>query len=308
MYESVLGLKKPIFGLDIGFHTLKVIQLKGEGAGSKLFGVSEVPIEPKTLSKEGIRDKKKIAEAILSALKIAKPHPINARIVSSALPESLVFTKSIGIPSMTPQEINKNIPYQASEFFPIPPQEMYIDWQIVGRLPGQNLVDVLVVAAPKKIVDSLAETIQMAGLELSNLETKPVAVVRALIPTFDQGPYLLVDIGAKTSGIICYDQGTIKMTSTISIGGDDLGKELEPNLKGLNSEILHLIKYYQNRIGQATIFKKIILAGGGANIPELVNLIEKQTKIKTEIGWPQIQIKTYNSKFAAAIGLAMKKI
>ena len=308
MYESVLGLKKPIFGLDIGYQTLKVIQLKGDGAGARLLGVGEVPIEPKTVSKEGIKDKKKAAESIIAAIKIAKPHSISAKIVSSALPESLVFTKSIGLPNMTPQEINKNIPYQASEFFPIPPQEMYIDWQIVGQLPGKNLVDVLVVAAPKRIVDSFAETIQMAGLELSSLETKPVAVVRALIPPSDPGPYLIADVGAKTSGIICYDQRTIKITSTISSGGDDLAKDLEPNLKNLISEILHLIKYYQNRIGQATIFRKIILTGGGANIPNLAPLMENQTKIKTEIGWPQIQLKTFNPKFAAAIGLAMKKI
>lgn len=308
MYEGVLGIKKPIFGLDIGYQTLKVMQLKGEGPGAKLLGVAEVKIEPKTLDKDGIKNQRKAAEAIWMAMKSAKPHPITARVVSAALPESLVFTKSVDLPNMRAEEINKNIPYQAGEFFPIPPNEMYMDWQIVGQLPGKNLIDVLVVAAPKKIVDSFAEVIKLAGLELSSLETKPVAVVRALIPRNDSGPYLILDIGVKTSGIICFDQGTIKLTSTVSCGGDDLARDFQANIDNLASEIVHLIKYYQNRIGQATIFRKIVLAGGGANLPNVTTSIEHSTKIKTEIVWPIIKTKTYHPKFATVIGLAMKKI
>ncbi len=308
MYESILGLKKPIMGLDIGYQTLKVMQLSGEGAFARLSGVVEIAIEPRTLTKEGIKDKKTLATKILEGLKSAKPHPISARVVSSALPESLVFTKSIDIPKMTENEINKNIPYQASEFFPVPANELYLDWQIVGTLPDKNHVDVLVVGAPKIILNSLAETIKLAGLELASMETKPVSDARALISANDSGPYLLLDIGAKSSSIICFDQGTIKLTSTVACGGDDIAQNFQLSIKNISSEIVHLVKYYQNRVGQATIFKKIILAGGGANIPEINTALETSTRTKTEISWPVIKTKTYNPKFATVIGLAMKQI
>lgn len=308
MYESVLGFKKPILGLDIGYKTLKVMQLRGDGHGATLYGVAEIQIPPKSLGKDGIKEKKAISQAIIAAMRSARPHAITARIISSALPESLVFTKSIDLPTMTTQEINKNIPYQAGEFFPIPPSETYMDWQVVGALPGTNTTDVLVVAAPKIIIDSFAETIKMAGLELMSLETKPVADVRALIPANDRGPYLILDIGAKTSSLTCYDQGTIKLTSTISVGGDDLTNDFQPNLKNIATETIHFVKYYQNRIGQATIFHKIILAGGGVNVTGFGKALEEATRIKTEITWPIIKTKTYNPKFTTVIGLAMKRI
>lgn len=308
MYESVLGFKKPILGLDIGYKTLKVMQLRGDGPGASLLGVAEIQIPPRSLGKEGIKEKEVIAKAITNAMLSAKPHSITARIVSSALPESLVFTKSVDLPTMTTKEINKNIPYQAGEFFPIPPSETYMDWQVVGELPGTNTTDVLVVAAPKIIIDSFAETIKMAGLELMSLETKPVADVRALISGNDRGPYLILDVGAKTSSLTCYDQSTVKLTSTISIGGDDLTNDFQPNLKNIATEIIHFAKYYQNRIGQATIFRKIILSGGGANTNGLRKTLEDATRIKTEITWPIIKTKTYNPKYATVIGLAMKRI
>ncbi|OGD57142.1 hypothetical protein A2V71_01765 [Candidatus Berkelbacteria bacterium RBG_13_40_8] len=308
MFEGVLGIKKPTFGLDIGYQTLKVVQIKGKGSGAHLIGAAEVAISPGVLTKEGVREPQKVAAVIKEAMKIAKPHSVSARIVSSALPESLVFTKSLSLPKMTLQEINKNIPYQATEFFPIPAEETHMDWQIVGTNPTNNTIEVLVVAAPKVLVSSLIETVKIAGLELMGLETKPVAVTRALVPQNDPGPYLLLDIGAKTSGLTCYDRGTIRLTSTAAIGGDEIQKDFAESLKVLASEAIHLMKYYQNRIGQAQIFKKVILAGGGANIAKVSETIESLTKIKTEIGMPQVKLKAYDPRFATAMGLAMKEI
>jgi len=308
VFEGVLGIRKPIFGLDIGYQTMKVVQVKGGGRRASLLGAAEVAIPAHSLSKDGVKDKQKIAQIILQAMKAARPHSISARIVSSALPESLVFTKSLDLPRMTSEEINKNIPYQATEFFPIPADETYMDWQIVGSHPVNNTMEVLVVAAPKILVDSLIGVVALAGLELLGLETKPSAVVRAIVPPAEPGPYLILDIGAKTTGLTCYDQGTIKLTSTAAIGGNEIQKDFAATLKVLSSEIIHLIKYYQNRIGQAQIFRKIMLAGGGANLERVPETIEALTKIKTEIGLPQIRLKNYDPKFATAIGLAMKEI
>jgi len=306
LFEGILGIKKPIFGLDIGYQTMKLVQIKGHGKNARLLGAIEVPIMAGVLSKDGVREKQKLAQTIRQAMNTARPHAIAARIVSSALPESLVFTKSIDLPKMSLKEINKNIPYRATEFFPIPPEETFMDWQVVGQ--DDDKTEVLVVATPKVLVNALSEVMSSAALELMGLETKPVSITRALIDPQDKNTYLVIDIGAKTTGLTCYDQQTIKLTSTIAIGGDKLQSDFAGGVKALSQEIIHLIKYYQNRIGQAQIFHKIILAGGGANISKIPEAIEGLIKIKTEIGQPQMNIKSYDPRFATAIGLAMRDI
>lgn len=306
MFESILGIKKPIFGLDIGYRTMKLVQVHGSGKKAEFRGAIEVPITEGSFTKDGIREKKLLASQIQQAMIAAKPHPITAKVVSSALPESLVFTKSIQLPKMSVKEVNKTIPYQATEFFPIPAEETFMDWQIVGQ--NENNIDVLVVAAPKILVKDIVEVVSLAGLELMGLETKPAAISRALVNQQYKGAFLLLDIGAKTSGLTCYDQQTIKLTSTIAIGGDNLQTDFAGSIRLLSSEILHLIKYYQNRIGKAEIFTKIILSGGGANVDKTIDLIENLTKIKAEIGQPQFPLKGYDPRFATAIGLALKDI
>lgn len=307
MFETVLGIKKPTFGLDIGHATMKMVQVKGAGPTARLAGAVEVAVPEKSITKDGIKEKKKLAEIIKAAVGEAKPASITAKIVSSALPESLVFTKLIDLPQMTHKELAKNIPYQATEFFPLPVEETYMDWQVVGTLPNNSL-EVLVVAAPRVLVDHLTETVKLAGFELMGLETKPIALIRALMKPKEPGPVVLIDIGATNTALICFDQGTLKLTSTLTFGGDQIKLEPAESIKNLSTEVMHLIKYYQNRLGQAQVFKKIILAGGGANIHQVTIVLQQLLKIKTEVGQPLIRLKNYDPKFAASIGLAMKEI
>ncbi len=307
MFETVLGIKKPTFGLDIGHATMKMVQVKGAGATARLAGAVEVAVPENSVTKDGIREKKKLAEMIKAAVKEARPASIGAKIVSSALPESLVFTKLIDLPQMTQKELEKNIPYQATEFFPLPVEETYMDWQVVGTLPNDS-IEVLVVAAPRILVDHLIETVRLAGFELMGLETKPIALIRALVKTKEPGPIVLIDIGATNTALICFDQGTLKLTSTLTFGGDKIKLEPAESIKNLSTEVMHLIKYYQNRLGQAQVFKKIVLAGGGANIHQVPIVLQSLLKIKTEVGQPLIRLKNYDPKYAVSIGLAMKEI
>lgn len=307
MFEGVLGIKKPTFGLDIGHATMKMVQVKGTGPLARMTGAAEVSVPEDSITKDGIKDKKKLAEIIKAAVREAQPSTITAKIVSSALPESLVFTKLIDLPQMTKKELDKNIPYQATEFFPIPVEETYMDWQIIGTLPN-NSIEVLVVAAPRKLVNDLIETVKLAGFELMGLETKPIATIRALVRPHEAGPIILVDIGATNSALVGFDQGSLKLTSTLTFGGDEIKVDPTEKIKALAEEILHVAKYYQNRIGQAQVFRKIILAGGGANIHQIPIVLQQLTKIHTEVGQPIIRLKNYDPKYAVAIGLALKEI
>jgi len=303
----VLGLKSATFGLDIGFNTLKVVEVKGTGKGAHLVGAAELPIPENSLNKNGIQKRNELSQVIRQATLVAKPHRIGANIAVCGLPESLVFTKTLDLPKMNDAEIAKNIPFQAKDFLPLPIEETYMDWQTVGILPDGK-IEVLMVATPKVIVDAIIDTVKLAGFELLGLDTKPVALTRALVEEKDTNGYLILDIGAQTSSITCYDQGTVKLTSTIACGGDKVREEPTSALKVISNEVMHSVKYYQNRIGQTQVFRKIILAGGGANLPDVARIIEGLLKIRTEIGKPVADIKDYNPKFASALGLAMKEI
>lgn len=346
------------FGLDIGYDTLKVVQLKGKKHHLSLHAFNTVPIPPNSLTRTEIKESAKIAKSLRQALNEAKPHRIDASYAISAIPESFVFSKIVTLPQMKPADLEKTIAFEASEIFPIPLEEVYLDWQILGHTnlpptpiaaahtpapkkpvdiaphkpakpankpthpPTTNAsMEVLVIAAPRKLVQSYQALLKEAGLELAILETKPIAVARSLMLPNDKSGFLFLDIGAEASSISIIDDGILRFTGTAATGGQTIIKaisesqnlpteQIEQMLKSsqmtqaneqqyqalkqavspIADEVNHAIRFYYNRIQTEGRINTLRLAGGGANFTAINEIITEQTGCKTETGNPLINI------------------
>lgn len=323
MFDNLTG-SKDVFGLDIGYNTLKIAELRQTGNTYRIFGYNEVAVPNNCIQKTGIKNKEELTKIIINATKNAKPNSISTKKVCTALPESLVFTKIIKVPYMKKEELDKAIPYEVAEFFPLPLEEMIIDWHIYYKnKKSKDNLEVLVVGAIKSLVKDFIEVTKNAGLELVSLETKPIAASRVLINESQKGVTALVDIGSETSSVSIFDNGELKMTGTVKSGGNVLTNELAKIsnidlldaekikmregiplesktdktkvileiLRPIVEEISNTIKYYQTRIKNSESFKEIILLGGGGALTNLTTVIEKELKIPTRIAVPWNKIK-----------------
>lgn len=318
------------FGLDIGFETIKLIQIEQFGKQKSLIGAIEVPLTDRILEQDRFRNIADTANLIKDSMKKAKPYPITAKKFVSALPETFVFSKTIELPKMTSKEYAQAVPAEASQYLPIPIEEVYLDYQILAIHPDKPVVDVLVVTAPKKLVDDYIEIAKLAGLELAALETKPLAVGRAVLSEKETDGTAIVHIGTEYSRISIWDNNNARLTSTVPIGQNQLFECLgymtglppkDTTLKltdhnkqdciiplgSIADELIKAIKYHQNRSYSPKPIKKIILCGSGLIVEGLDKYFEHEVKIKTETA----KIKFNNDKiispqFIVAYGLAMR--
>ena len=214
LLARLAGIEKDTFGLDIGYQSVKVIQLKRVGSmfALRAGGTSPSPKDP--FVKGRVRDKKALSIAITKA---ARDFHITASAAVSALPESLVFTKIIQMPKMAEEELQNAVPLEAASFIPFEPNQTYIDFQIVEQFA--QTYGVLVIAAPKTMVDDIFETVKLAGFDLSCLETKPIANARALIGKENRDIIMILDVGTRTSSLTICEGGMLKFTATLSFGG-----------------------------------------------------------------------------------------
>jgi len=197
-----------VFGLDIGYETLKLCEVKKHGKSVQVVGISEVPITERILERDRIKDKATTANLIKEARLKAKPGQIKAKRIVSTLPETFVFSKTIQVPKMPEKELRFAIPNEAAQYLPIPVEEVYIDYQILITHPDEALIDVLIAAAPKRLVDDYVEMAKMAGLELYALETKSIADGRAIINEKKQkDSVVILHIGTEVSRISIWDKG-----------------------------------------------------------------------------------------------------
>jgi type IV pilus assembly protein PilM len=52
---------------------------------------------------------------------------------------------------MSESEISTAVPVEAESFIPLPIEQVYLDWQILGRKEDKQ--EILIIASPKEFVD-----------------------------------------------------------------------------------------------------------------------------------------------------------
>lgn len=306
-----------ILGLDIGTKTIKAVQLEKQGDRFLLVaaGITSTPQGTPLGSEQDTAAK---AEAVKKLINDAK---ITARETNLSLPETHVFTRLIELPALTDEEVGSAISWQAESYIPIPLEEASIDYQIIGRRGQQNTVQasvqVLLVAAPRNLVDNYVRIAGLAGLAVGSVETEMMAISRSVSPT--NATVIIMDLGGSSTNLALVKSGQLVMTRSIATGGEALtravaknlgvspqqaeeykkayglskkqleGKvraSLESPLKIIADEIKKAIQYYKSELKMDDPVAEVILTGGSTGIPEITSFLAENLGIEIGIGDP----------------------
>lgn len=294
-------------GFDLGTLGFKIAELKRRFGYFTVVGQNQVILDSGTINRHGINQPEQLARLVAESFHQAKPRSIKNNQLIAALPESFIFTKSIDLPTGRPKEAIKTLQYtiqfEAAEIFPVPPDEVYLDYQ-VNSVTRQS-TKILVVAAPKAMVNDLIKVMDQSGFFVQAIETKALALARLFIRTSEKRSVIFCDIGASVSKLSIFHDSQLMVTLTTAIGAKNLRHRID-SAKNLGKEISNIIKYYQDKYQQKDWQpEKIIISGGGAHVPKVTSKLGDATKLPAEIGVPVIKIVGYDPQFAVAYGLSL---
>ncbi len=341
-----MSLFKPnsYVGIDIGTSGIKVVQLK-KNLVLEHYGKIELPYQ--LCRSESPKDLPKLTEALK---RVKKEANITSEFAQTALPGALVFTRILELPTMKDHEkIDQTVRWQARQYVPVPIGEVYLDWYTIN-VPSKikSLMQILIVAAPKTIVNHYLSVFQSAGFNLRGLEIEPFALQRSLIGNDERG-FVIVDIGASTTEINIVYKNSMLLNRNLDVGCQAMIKDIAENL-GIKEErayrFLKKFGFEPNKLaGQVTkalsrilndilaevgeirnLFRvkfgrdveKVILSGGGAKISYLSSFLQDQLGKEVILGdpWSRInypkhlegELRELGSSFAVAVGLAMREL
>src|SRR5579859_2686832 len=169
-------------GIDIGSKSIKLVELGWEAGKPFLKGAAVVGV--KDLSIDRMQDESEFATLAATIKKLVSDSKISSKHISIALPESQVFTRSIRLPLLTDAEIASAVKWQAEEIIPIPTKEAIFQYVVTERRENTQPPEVLVlvVGAPRTLVEKYVKVMSLAGLNVTSVETELIAVTRALAP------------------------------------------------------------------------------------------------------------------------------
>ena len=265
---SILTEKISPFAIDISDRSLKIIDIeKKKSFLSKKEKISlnfyfNKEIEPGIIEGGKIIKKDilvKIVKDLLKKLKVRK------KFVNLSLPEEKSFLRVIQLPFIEGIEnIKRSAFFEAENYIPLSLEEVYIDADIIGRSP-EGKINVLIAAAPRKIVNSYTEILKGAGLLLKGAEIESISLARALIKRdTNKGAFFIVDFGGTRTSFIIYSQGSLRFTTTLPLSSTSLTKTLSKKLK-INFEKAEKLK---REFGILPLKKVILKEKTGDNVLE----------------------------------------
>jgi type IV pilus assembly protein PilM len=195
--------------------------------------------------------------------------------------------------------------------------------------------DVMLVAAPKDIIEQYMEILQAAGLKLSSIEIKALSLYRllnstSLIPL--QGTYLVVDVNGTASDLSIFRGSELKITRSIPLNFTDkqMASEESPEdtlfaefmdrdvefrqtCNDLAHELERLMNFYRYTLNNREHeFDAVVLSGDVERISEILSALAERLSVpihlfQTAIGFGEDPM--FNRAFpayAVTLGLALR--
>lgn len=303
-------------GIDFGTHSVKAVELRDIA--------SEIPelvnlgsqITPKgVINSEDKADQTKLADVLKKMYDASK---IRNRSVVMALPEFSVFTRFLEFPGVKQEELKDAVYFEAKQYIPMPLNEVQLSYITIGFNEAKNAPRVLLVAAPKKIIDIYINIATGAGLELSAIETESVAMGRAMYRATKKKDLVMLDFGANSTDMSILSEGYLVFSQSIAIGSDSLTQSivnkfnfeysraeefkrnygvvenvlegkiynvLSPIVESILVEVRRGIEFYKNKT-LAAAPTEYLLNGDGALLPGLMEYVAKSLGVSVSIANP----------------------
>lgn len=337
-----------MLGIDIGSKTIKIVELEKVGSSYSLVASGVVGYSGPTVDK--MSEDKEMAAIAQVIKKLYSEARISSKEAVVSIPESLAFTRTIKFPPLTDAEIASAIKWEAEQYIPIPVNEAIIQHTVLKRNDAAGTdsgVMVLLVAAPRIIVEKYVKVVQMAGLTPIAVETELIALTRALAPP--DKTVLLVNLGGSSTNLAIVNHGLLSFSRSLPVAGDAFTRAVSQSLSitpqqaeeykkayGLSSSQLEgkikgaldsVVRLVSDEIKKAVNFyltqekgempTSLVMTGGSSGMPEILPVLSNTVGMEVLVGNPFVHVQV-NAAFAqklasfaplygVAVGLAMRE-
>jgi type IV pilus assembly protein PilM len=323
------------FGLDVGSSSIKALQLSQNGAGLKLEALGIAPLPPDVIVEGAIREPAVVTEAIQEAVGRAG---IGSKDAAIAVSGRELIIKKIQIPRIPAKELQEAMHLEAEHHIPFAIDEVYLDYHVVGK--PEETMNLILVAVKKSKVTEYVSVVEAAGLNPVVVDVDGFALGNQFElnqPEERREAVALVDIGASSMKTNVVRDGASIFARDIPFGGKNytqaiaqhlrisleqaeaakLGKEvgvpwdsivaaLEAVSRELSLEIQRTFDYFASTAESERI-GKILLAGGCALLPGLVDYLSSTWAIQVEVARPfdRIRVSAAHADTVAQAGPAL---
>ncbi len=235
--------KNQLVGLDIGSHSIKLVEIDDSKKGMILnnFGIISLPND--SIVEGNIKEMEVAASAIKSLFKNLNVKNKNVAVSISGFS---VIVKKITISKRNESELEDTIHEEAEQYIPFDISDVNLDYEILAtpkeEAEGEEeeteaekeseFMDIMLVAAKKDIIEDYESLIHLAGLNPVVMDVDAFALQNAFEISREDtsGCYAIINVGATELGINAVKDGVSMFTRDSSYGGSQITEAIMTKL------------------------------------------------------------------------------
>ena len=344
-----IAKKNLLVGLDIGSHSVKLVEIGDSKKGKVLQNFGVIGLPQNAVVEGSIKEMEIVASAVKNLYRNLK---LKNKNIATSISGYSVIVKKISIDRRGDSELESSIHDEAEQYIPFDISDVNLDFEILEtpaeeegeegeeeKPESSGLMDVMLVAAKKDMVEDYVSLLQLAGLNPVILDVDAFALQNAFeLATADtKGCFALVNVGAEELGINAIKDGVSIFTRDSSYGGAQITEaimnklhvsfEEAENIKlggtatneqraALEEIFTNVISGWGQEIKRALDFlastypdeniEKLYVSGGSIRIPGFLKYLELETELPVEELNPfanlQINEKVFDPKYLSYMG------
>lgn len=268
--------------------------------GKRITKLASIPLETGLNYIDTPEKEQELSEKIRQLFKSNK---ISEKKVILGISGLRCLTRPVTLPELPKAMIGEAVIREAKRVLPVPPEQLYISWQVVASSAGKLLV--FMIAIPRQTADMLMRVLHNASLKPYLMDIKPVALARLA----REATSILVDVQSLEFDIVIMVGGLPQPIRTVSFPEE----ELMPSDKALivKNELEKTLEFYNanNPELQVPSSTPILVSGELSEEPEIYQTLGVDIGLQTELLVSPLKCLKHldPSQYLANVGLTLKE-
>lgn len=221
-----------VVSIEVGYSLTRICEVDYKVKNPKVYASFTIPTPADTYEDGLISQPEALAEAVKAGL---AEHGIKTKQTVYSINSTKIANREVLLPFVKENRIESLLEVNATDYFPVDISNYKLTYSILDTVTaadGTKQYKLLVLAAPKDLLESYYSVSSQAGLSVSALDYAGNSIVAITKQAFSDDTHMIVKVDERSTLLTIYSAGNMVLQRTVPYGADTAAEAIMESEEG----------------------------------------------------------------------------
>lgn len=221
-----------VVSIEVGYSLTKICEVDYRVKNPKVYVSFTIPTPVDVFEDGLISQPEVLAEAVKAGL---AEHGVKTKQTVYSINSTKIANREVMLPFVKENRIEALLEVNATDYFPVDISHYKLTYSILDTVTaedGTKQYKLLVLAAPKELLESYYVTSEQAGLTVSALDYAGNSIVAMTKHAFPEETHMIVKVDERSTLLTIYSAGNMVLQRTVPYGADPAAEAIMESEEG----------------------------------------------------------------------------